>query len=92
MDHLAYSALVLIEGNSHQSMSFIWFAVLGLALSYWLSMVYDITRAVMFCMILHGWTNTLMGVVDINQGPLYYVLLVVMTAASMLISIRIRKK
>ena len=33
-----------------------------------------------------------MGVVDINQGPLYYVLLVVMTAASMLISIRIRKK
>lgn len=74
--------LWFIEGNSHQSMSFIWFAVLGLALSYWLSMVYDITRAVMFCMILHGWTNTLMGVVDINQDSLYYVLLVVMTAAS----------
>ena len=85
-------SLWFIEGNSHQSMSFIWFAVLGLALSYWLSMVYDATRAVMFCMILHGWTNTLMGVVDINQDSLYYVLLVVMTAASMLISIRIRKK
>ena len=39
----------IIAGNSHQSMSFIWFAVLGLALSYWLSMVYDATRAVMFC-------------------------------------------
>ena len=84
--------LWFIEGNSHQSMSFIWFAVLGLALSYWLSMVYDITRAVMFCMILHGWTNTLMGVVDINQGPLYYALLVVMTATSIIISIRIHKK
>lgn len=84
--------LWFIEGNSHQSMSFIWFAVLGLALSYWLSMVYDDTRAVMFCMILHGWTNTLMGVVDINQDSLYYVLLAVMTAISTIISIRIQKK
>ena len=84
--------LWFIEGNSHQSMSFIWFAVLGLALSYWLSMVYDATRAVMFCMILHGWTNTLMGVVDINQDSLYYVLLAVMTAISTIISIRIQKK
>ena len=50
------------------------------------------TRAVMFCMILHGWTNTLMGVVDINQDPLYYVLLAVMTAISTIISIWIQKK
>lgn len=85
-------SLWFIEGNSHQSMSFIWFAVLGLALSYWLSMVYDATRAVMFCMILHGWTNTLMGVVDINQDSLYYVLLAVMTAISTIISIWIQKK
>lgn len=83
--------LWFIEGNSHQSMPFIWFAVLGLALSYWLSMVYDITRAVVFCMILHGWTNTLMGVVNINQSTSYYVLLAVMTAISMIISIQIHK-
>lgn len=84
--------LWFIEGDSHQNMSFIWFALLGVALSYWLSMVYDITRAVIFCMILHGWTNTLMGVLDIKQGPLYYFLLATMTAISMIISIRIHKK
>ena len=84
--------LWFIEGESHQSISFIWFAALALAFSYWLSMVYDITRAVMFCMILHGWTNTLMGVVDINPDPLYYVLLLAMTAISMIISIQIHKK
>lgn len=84
--------LWFIEGNSHQSMSFIWFAALGLALSYWLSMVYDATKAVIFCMILHGWTNTLMGVVNINPNPLYYVLLLAMTAISMIISIQIHKK
>ena len=84
--------LWFIEGELHQSISFIWFAALALAFSYWLSMVYDITRAVMFCMILHGWTNTLMGVVDINPDPLYYVLLLAMTAISMIISIQIHKK
>ena len=45
----------------------------------------------MFCMILHGWTNTLMGVVDINQDPLYYVLLAVMTAISTIIAFGFRK-
>lgn len=79
--------LWFIEGNSHQSMSFIWFGILGLALSYWLSMIYDITGAVVFCMILHGWTNTLMGIVNMNQGPLYYILLTGMTAVAMGISI-----
>lgn len=84
--------LWFIEGDSHQGMPFLGFAALGLALSYWLSMVYDLTGGVLFCMILHGWTNTLLGLVDIKKGPLYYILMFAITGLAMAISIRAKRK
>lgn len=79
--------LWFIPGNSHQSMSFLYFSITGLALSYWLSALYNLTGAVLLCMILHGWTNTLLGVVNITPGFLYYgslaVLIVIAIAASL---------
>lgn len=84
--------LWFIVGDSHQSMSFLSFAILGIALSYWLSAIYDITGAVVFCMILHGVTNTLMGVLKINQGTVYYVAISVLTGISIAASIYTQKK
>lgn len=74
--------LWFIEGNSHQSMSFVFFAVLGLALSFWLAAVYERTDAVVPCMILHGWTNTLMGLFDIRANAAFYTVLAVLTVLS----------
>lgn len=84
--------LWFIEGDSHQNMSFVTFLVLGVALSYWLAAIYDATGAVLFCMMLHGWTNTLMGVFDIKQGAIYYFGLAILTGAAITVSVWGRKK
>lgn len=80
--------LWFIEGNSHQGMSFVSFAILGIALSYWLSAIYDVTGAVVFCMILHGWTNTLLGLLDLNENCVYNFAIGVLTVISVAVSIR----
>ena len=80
--------LWFIEGNSHQNMSFVSFAILGIALSYWLSAIFDVTGAVVFCMILHGWINTLMGVVSIKEDLLYYIVLATITGIAIVVSCR----
>lgn len=77
--------LWLIEGDSHQSMSFVSFAVLGMALAYWLAATYNRTGAVVFCMIMHGWTNTLMGILNIKENAAYYICIAIMTAISIAI-------
>lgn len=84
--------LWFIEGNSHQSMSFFTFAILGIALSYWLSAIYNLTGAVVFCMIMHGWTNTLMGVLDMKESGTYYIGLVLLTMASIVASVKAEYK
>ncbi|MFM9412985.1 CPBP family intramembrane glutamic endopeptidase [Peptococcus simiae] len=78
--------LWFIEGNSHQTMSFASFALLGLALSYWLSALMTLTRSVPACMALHGLTNTLLGLLVLNQGPIYYLALVALTGLSIVVS------
>lgn len=84
--------LWFIEGNSHQSMSFFTFAILGIALSYWLSAIYNFTGAIVFCMIMHGWTNTLMGVLDIKESGTYYIGLLLLTMASIVASVKTEYK
>ena len=84
--------LWFIDGNSHQSMSFLTFAILGMALSYWLSAVYNVTGAVVFCMIMHGWTNTMMGLLETNENFIYYIALGVLTAISIVVSIYVQRK
>lgn len=84
--------LWFIDGNSHQSMSFLMFAILGMALSYWLSAVYNVTGAVVFCMIMHGWTNTMMGLLKINENFVYYIVLGALTVISIIVSIYAQNK
>lgn len=84
--------LWFIDGNSHQSMSFLTFAFLGIALSYWLSAVYNVTGAVVFCMVMHGWTNTMMGLLEINENFVYYTALGALTVISIIVSIYARYK
>lgn len=79
--------LWFIEGNSHQSMSFLSFAILGVALSYWLSAVYHVTGAILFCMLLHGWTNTMLGLFEIKENLSYYIILTILTGLSIVICI-----
>ncbi len=74
--------LWFIEGNSHQSMSFISFAVFGIALSYWLSALFEATDSVICSMIFHGLTNTLMGVFVFNHSPLFWLLAILLTLMS----------
>lgn len=82
--------LWFIDGNSHQYMAFLTFAILGIALSYWLSAVYNVTGAVVFCMVLHGWTNTMLGLFEMNEDYVYYAALGALTVLSMLVSIYAR--
>lgn len=80
--------LWFIEGNTHQSMSFVSFAVLGIALSYWLSAIYDVTGSVLCCMALHGLTNTLMGLFQVNEGYPYTVGMVILTLIAICASLK----
>lgn len=80
--------LWFIEGNSHQSMSFLSFAASGIALSYWLCAVYNVTGAVIFCMIMHGWTNTILGLLDMKENYIYYIFLIALTIISLIPGIR----
>lgn len=73
-------------------MSFFTFAILGIALSYWLSAIYNLTGAVVFCMIMYGWTNTLMGVLDIKESGTYYIGLLLLTMASIVASVKTEYK
>lgn len=84
--------LWFIDGNTHQSMSFFTFAILGIALSYWLSAVYNVTGAVVFCMVMHGWTNTMMGLLEMNENIVYYTALGALTVISIIVSIYARHK
>ncbi len=77
--------LWLIEGDSHQSMSFLFFAGLGLPLSFWLGAIFNSTGCVAPCMILHGLTNTLMGILNYDHNnPLFIAGVLVLTAGSFL--------
>ena len=80
--------LWFIEGDPHQGSPFLFFAILGIALSFWLSAVYNFTGALIFCMILHGWTNTLLGIFVIRYDALFYITIGALTLLSVLVSIR----
>ncbi|MFP5527980.1 CPBP family intramembrane glutamic endopeptidase [Peptococcus simiae] len=84
--------LWFIEGNSHQTMSFTDFALLGLALSYWLSALMTLTRSIPGCMVLHGLTNTFLGLLVMNQGPAYYLSLAVLTGLSLAVSAQVQPR
>ena len=84
--------LWFIEGNSHQNTSFLSFALLGIALSYWLSAVYNVTFGVLFCMILHGWTNTLMGILTMKETMVYYIGISMLTLISIIVSVAAVKR
>ncbi len=80
--------LWFIQGDSHQSMSFISFTLLGLCLSYWLSAIYNATRNLLFCMAFHGLTNTMMGIFAVRQDWIYFVGLLVLTVIAVFIGMK----
>lgn len=60
--------LWFIEGNSHQGSSFVAFAILAILLSFWLSAIINRGGSLLYCMILHGVSNTILSafVIKIN--------------------------
>ena len=84
--------LWFIEGNSHQGMPFIFFAALGLILSYWLGATYNITKSVICCMALHGLTNTLMGVLVLNVDVAFVLGLVALTVLAIVADVLNEKR
>lgn len=71
--------LWFIPGNSHQNMSFLYFAIMGLLLSVWLSSLYCLSGSILMCMVIHGWTNTLMGIWEYQYTSSYLVGLMILT-------------
>ncbi len=66
--------LWLIEGDSHQDMPLLFFAAFGILLSIWLGAIYDRTQCVFPCMLFHGLTNTLMGILVYSyEAPVFLV-------------------
>ncbi len=80
--------LWFIEGNSHQGMSFLLFSVLAILLSYWLAAIYNSTKSVFFCMIMHGITNSLLSIFVIKINWILIVGLLALTALSNWIGIK----
>lgn len=80
--------LWLIPGDSHQAIFFASFALEGIFLSFWLAGVYCATGSVVQCMVLHGATNTLMGLFQIEPTPSFVTGLVFITAFSALLILR----
>lgn len=72
--------LWFIDGASQQSIPFIQFLLLGIALSFFLATLYRSTQSVLYCCLLHGLTNTLLSIFTIRIN-------VLLTAALVLISI-----
>ncbi len=74
--------LWFIEGDSHQSMPFYSFAIMGVLLSFWLAALYNVSDSIILCLVLHGLTNTLMGVCLITSDVAYGIGLALLTLAS----------
>ncbi len=74
--------LWFVYGASQQNMSFLWFSVLAIILSFWFSAIYKKTHSVMFCAILHGLTNTLLSVFVIKINIALIVGLIALTTYS----------
>lgn len=72
--------LWFIEGDSHQLQPFLPFAIFGICLSAWLSLIYKRSGALIYPMLFHGWTNTLLGVLSFEENILYYVSIITITS------------
>lgn len=83
--------LWFIEGDSHQAMSFLTFALLGIALSYWLSSIYDVTGSVLACMLCHGVTNALLGIFNIAHDFPFIMGSVLLTVVAIFASFKSNK-
>lgn len=84
--------LWFIEGDSHQSMSFAFFAAFGMALSFWLGAVHQTAKSVAACMLLHGLTNTLMGVLAFDSRNPHFVAGVLLVTAASFAFVGVEKK
>lgn len=84
--------LWFIAGDGHQSLSFFEFLALGIALSYWLASIYDVTGSVPACMIIHGLTNTIMGFFVLETNPLFIVGILCLTTVALIASYQIKQK
>jgi membrane protease YdiL (CAAX protease family) len=80
--------LWFIPGDTHQAVPFFGFAFLGIFLAVWLAAVYATTHSVLACMVIHGLSNTLMGVLSFQVGPAYFVGAAILTAFSIYVGTR----
>ena len=83
--------LWFIEGNPHQEMSVLEFVVVGICLSIWFAAIYNTTKCVFFCMLIHGLSNTLLGFFDLSLGPGYVFALIILTALALGIMYKAQK-
>lgn len=83
--------LWFIPGDSHQGLSFFAFVSLGIALSYWLASIYDVTGSVPACMLIHGLTNTVMGFFTMDMNAFFFLGILALTALAVVASRRARR-
>lgn len=74
--------LWFVDGSSQQNMSFSFFLVLGVILSFFLAAIYKKTQCVFACNVFHGLTNTLLSVFVIKLNVILVIGLMVMLAYS----------
>ncbi len=74
--------LWFIDGSSQQNMSFIFFLIFAVILSFWLAAIYKKTKCVFACNVFHGLTNTLLSMFVIKVNIILVLGLIAMLAYS----------
>lgn len=76
--------LWFVNGSGQQNTPFLGFCFVGLLLSFWLAAIYRRTRSVFCCMLLHGFTNTLMSTFIMKVNVPLVLSLLLLTVLSLL--------
>ena len=80
--------LWFVVGSNQQTMDFGRFVFEVIAMSFWLACIYNRTKSVFYCMLLHGLVNTLMAFFILQTGLVYYLGYAVITTISIFLSMK----
>lgn len=79
--------LWFVVGSTQQGINYGLFAINCILLSFWLAALYRKTHSVLFCMILHGLTNVLMGYFAIKINAVFIIGYIVITVLAIMLSV-----
>lgn len=83
---LWHGPLWFVIGSVQQSISFGWFVLECVALSFWLACLYRRTHSIFYCMILHGFSNLLMSIFVTNVNWIMCLGFILITALSVVLA------